>query len=232
MRPPRCPTYRRAQRQPGPPLSPVRCPRARDGERLRSTRRKRTRCTGRLPPILVRGSSPVRRWARRSSRALGKRAATGFGHVALPERRVLTSGPASRSGFVRLGVTDSFVTGTERGNPQPGRQRGIARHALGHDGRCRSKLRLTPRDRPVVDGPSHWSRPGRRSGLGRSAPGALCFSPSTPPPTPSGCPESHHAIWASWVAESERRRDSTLPAKPERDRRSSRFSACHADWRP
>ena len=24
---------------------------------------------------------------------------------------------------------------------------------------------------------SHWSRPGRRSGLGRSAPGALCFSP-------------------------------------------------------
>ena len=30
----------------------------------------------------------------------------------------------------------------------------------------------------MVDGPSHWSRPGRRSGLGRSAPGALCFSPS------------------------------------------------------
>jgi hypothetical protein len=117
----------------------VRCPRASDGERLRSTRRQRNRCTGRLPPSRRRlanrlageprdddtagegsprfaGGRPCQRgsWTRGNTTGLRPRSALRI--QGLHEWAVAVGPDLSGSG-----ETDSYVTGTERGNPQPGR---------------------------------------------------------------------------------------------------------------
>ena len=154
MRPSRCAPYRRAQRRPGPGIRVCGCHLrvVSDGRRpvlpcLGRGRRQRSRCTGRMPPShLGRPTgSPVGRAGWFWTGASG-------GPPQLARRaEVLT---------VRIGASDSSgASGAHRdgngpGNRRPGRQRGIARHAFGHDGRCEVERRLTPAGRPSVDASS------------------------------------------------------------------------------
>jgi hypothetical protein len=76
--------------------------------------------------------------------------------VCHPNWRIVGRSSRRRIGAPGLpGAAARRRDGNGPGNREPGRQRGIARRAFGHDGRCEVEPRLTPTDRPSVDGSSH-----------------------------------------------------------------------------
>ena len=175
MRPRMCAPYRRAQRRPGPGSrvcrghlrvastenGPVRPASAGSASAESGARDECHRATS--------GGRPVRRAVERGGRA----EATGS------HPNWLVGPRSSRAGSVPSdlsGAAGLHRDGNGPGNRRPGRQRGIARRAFGHDGRCEVE-REANASRSTIGG---WfvplSCPGQRSGSGRSAPGAVRFS--------------------------------------------------------
>ena len=140
----------------------------RSGPTLRQGRRQRRRCRDECHRATSDGR-PVRRavGGGGTGRMRGCATPTGAASVRSSRRRIGGPGLPGAAGRRR--------DGNGPGNRGPGRQRGIARQAFGHDGRCEVE-REANASRSTIGG---WfvplSCPGQRSGSGRSAPGAVRF---------------------------------------------------------